>query len=247
MPCSSISCSCFSMSARKASGTRLGGTFTGDPTVQIRCSMTLCSTNRDAHVVYLLPMHHLDLFIFAPVALQKGERDTQVQFRRRRHRCFGMFLRSWVDPDAGTVVLSLVWHICEPRRRGQNFYCLIHFPLRMIALGCLRLQAGPLHCVAPTQCGGLDDGCWGYLKLGPFSSVAHDGGPLRLGRSSLNAFQNGNSVLGDRFFRTSNSVAVTVAVRFFLTSDSSAMRLVMDGSLIDAISQVVNLPFHFLH
>ncbi|KRY29199.1 hypothetical protein T01_7957 [Trichinella spiralis] len=30
-------------------------------------------------------MHHLDLFIFAPVALQKGERDTQVQFRRRRH------------------------------------------------------------------------------------------------------------------------------------------------------------------
>ncbi|XP_003382312.1 hypothetical protein Tsp_09151 [Trichinella spiralis] len=145
------------MSARKASGTRLGGTFTGDPTVQIRCSMTLvnpgvvrkiflkedtmcsaCSTNRDAHVVYLLPMHHLDLFIFAPVALQKGERDTQVQFRRRRHRCFGMFLRSWVDPDAGTVVLSLVWHICEPRRRGQNFYCLIHFPLRMIALGCLR-------------------------------------------------------------------------------------------------------------
>ncbi|KRZ91242.1 hypothetical protein T08_12593, partial [Trichinella sp. T8] len=74
----------------------------------------------------------------------------------------------------------------------------------------------PLHCVAPTQCGGLDDGCWGYLKLGPFSSVAHDGGPLRLGRSSLNAFQNGNSVLGDRFFRSSNSVAVTVAVRFFL-------------------------------
>ncbi|KRX31848.1 hypothetical protein T05_12583, partial [Trichinella murrelli] len=39
---------------------------------------------------------------------------------------------------------------------------------------------------------------------------------LRLGRSSLNAFQNGNSVLGDRFFRSSNSVAVTVAVRFFL-------------------------------
>ncbi|KRZ64759.1 hypothetical protein T10_10117 [Trichinella papuae] len=41
MPCLSISCSCFSMSARKASGTRLGGTLTGDPTVQIRCSMTL--------------------------------------------------------------------------------------------------------------------------------------------------------------------------------------------------------------
>ncbi|KRX69578.1 hypothetical protein T06_8768 [Trichinella sp. T6] len=85
MPCLSISCSCFSTSARKASGIRLGGTLIGDPTI----------------------------------------------------RCFGMFLHSWVDPDAGTVVLSLVWHICKPRRRGQNFHCLIHFPLRMIALGYL--------------------------------------------------------------------------------------------------------------
>ncbi|KRX14719.1 hypothetical protein T07_7838, partial [Trichinella nelsoni] len=48
-----------------------------------------CSTNRDAHAVYLccrcttLPRSPPDLFIFAPVALQKGERDTQVQFRRR--------------------------------------------------------------------------------------------------------------------------------------------------------------------
>ncbi|KRY04428.1 hypothetical protein T03_13418 [Trichinella britovi] len=50
-----------------------------------------------------------------------------------------MSLRSWVDPDAGTVVLSLAWDICKPRRHGQNFHCLIHFPLRMIALGCLRV------------------------------------------------------------------------------------------------------------
>ncbi|KRY59379.1 hypothetical protein T03_8624 [Trichinella britovi] len=41
MPCLSISCSCFSMKPGKSSGIRLGGTLTGDPTVQIRCSMTL--------------------------------------------------------------------------------------------------------------------------------------------------------------------------------------------------------------
>ncbi|OUC41995.1 hypothetical protein D917_10523 [Trichinella nativa] len=51
-----------------------------------------------------------------------------------------------------------------------------------------------------------------YLKLGPFNSVAHDGGPLRLDPSCLNAFRNGNFVPGDRFFRRSNSVAATVAV-----------------------------------
>ncbi|KRZ82149.1 hypothetical protein T08_9805 [Trichinella sp. T8] len=50
------------------------------------------STNREAHDVFLLrctphcSVHHtLTCFPLPPVALQKGKRDTQVQFRGRRH------------------------------------------------------------------------------------------------------------------------------------------------------------------
>ncbi|KRY51951.1 hypothetical protein T03_994 [Trichinella britovi] len=49
------------------------------------------STNREAHDVYLLrctphcSVHHPDVLPLPPVALQKGERDAQVQFRGCRH------------------------------------------------------------------------------------------------------------------------------------------------------------------
>ncbi|KRZ73030.1 hypothetical protein T10_1165 [Trichinella papuae] len=68
-----------------------------------------------------------------------------------------ILLKELVDPNAGTVGLSLVWHICEPHRHGQNLQCLIHFPLPMIALGCLGVRevhqvTGQKFCVHPNLC-----------------------------------------------------------------------------------------------
>ncbi|KRZ93264.1 hypothetical protein T08_15667 [Trichinella sp. T8] len=41
----------------------------------------------------LLRSPHTDLTL-PPVALQKGKRDAQVQFRGRRHKCFLLFQKS---------------------------------------------------------------------------------------------------------------------------------------------------------
>ncbi|KRX13142.1 hypothetical protein T07_2214, partial [Trichinella nelsoni] len=115
----------------------------GDPTVQIRCSVTLVNPG-----------------VVRKIFLKKDTMFWYVSAQLGRSRCWDYRL----EFGMAHMRASSSW---------SEFSLSDSFP-------------------TPHDCAGLSAR---YLKLGPFSSVAHDGGPIHLGQSSLNAFQNGNSVL----------------------------------------------------